>query len=164
MSMYPMPSSTASLEDRFWGQVDRHPTDCWMWTGYAPGGYGRLRRGPKVYLTHRLAYHFANGPIPEGMLVCHTCDNPGCCRPSHLFLGTHKDNAADMWAKGRQSKLRPTSPRGEDHARTQLRESDVQEIRMLKKMGYTAKELSQRYPVGLQGIYLICHGKTWRHV
>ena len=66
-------------------------------------GYGKMWVGDKLMLTHRFAYEVAYGPIPEGMKVCHECDNPRCCNVKHLFLGTQSDNLADMRAKGRLS-------------------------------------------------------------
>ena len=86
----------------FWGQTKR-VGDCWEWQGaISDTGYGAFRLGPKLLTnTHRYAYHLANRRIPEGMFVLHHCDNPPCVRPSHLFLGTAKDNNADLWAKGR---------------------------------------------------------------
>lgn len=92
-------------ETRFWAKVDR-TDDCWTWTAATTGsGYGRFghqnARGGWV-AAHRFAYELANGPIPDGMFVCHKCDNPPCVNPSHLFLGTHQDNMRDMDAKGRR--------------------------------------------------------------
>ncbi len=83
-------------------------TPCMEWQGARlPKGYGKIgdrrQKGTGWALTHRIAYEAAFGPIPDGQLVCHHCDNPPCCNPDHLFLGTHVDNAADMWAKGRQN-------------------------------------------------------------
>lgn len=80
--------------------------ECWEWQGTRlPSGYGRIGIAGKgqgvTDLTHRVAYRIANGEIPPGMEVCHTCDNPPCCNPDHLFLGTHADNMRDMSAKGR---------------------------------------------------------------
>lgn len=88
---------------RFWKGL-RPDGDCLVWTGYrAQNGYGRCYMGGRAPLyTHRVAWELANGqPIPDGMSVLHRCDNPPCCNPSHLFLGTQPDNLADMYAKGR---------------------------------------------------------------
>jgi hypothetical protein len=102
-----MPEAAKTVQDiadRFWARVDRTttPDGCWPWTGGAGGfGYGRLRLGKKKVMTHRVAWELTNGPIPEGILVLHDCDNPPCCRPDHLFLGDHAANVADRHAKGR---------------------------------------------------------------
>lgn len=82
----------------FWSMVAKSD-GCWVWTGTRwSTGYGRLVGGRAA---HRVAWELTNGPIPRGLLVCHHCDNPPCCRPDHLFLGTSKDNAMDASAKGR---------------------------------------------------------------
>lgn len=79
-------------------------TGCWDWLRYKnKGGYGRGRYLGKICLAHRSSYEYHVEPIPKGMLVCHTCDNPPCINPEHLFLGTSKDNAIDMIKKGRNN-------------------------------------------------------------
>lgn len=87
---------------RFWNHVLK-TAKCWWWTGALDGqGYGRVRRDKVLHPAHRLAWIDANGPIPDGLYVCHRCDNRKCVRPDHLFLGTAKDNTQDMIAKGRR--------------------------------------------------------------
>lgn len=91
--------------ERFWAKVDKSG-DCWVWTAAKHDfGYGvfQLGRGPSEGLrrAHVLSWLWSNGPIPDGLVVCHRCDNPPCVRPDHLFLGTLGDNTRDMVAKGR---------------------------------------------------------------
>jgi hypothetical protein len=83
---------------RFWSKVDIAGDDeCWFWTGCTHDSYGVFSR----IKTHRIAWTLSNGPIPTGMLVCHSCDNPPCCNPKHLWSGTQEDNEADKISKGR---------------------------------------------------------------
>ena len=86
-----------------WRRVDqRGPDECWEWTGSRfTDGYGQVGYQHKHWRAHRLIYTFVYGDIPEGLFVCHTCDHPLCCNPSHLWLGTPLDNHNDMKAKGR---------------------------------------------------------------
>lgn len=100
----------------FWSFVDRKgPNDCWPYVGGKRRercnanrviDYGKYKaRDGKTWNAHRYSWFLTNGPIPDGLMVCHTCDNPPCCNPAHLFLGTSQDNADDMVAKGRQYRI-----------------------------------------------------------
>ncbi len=108
VTLLPIPAGTqrvytrGDLATRFWPHVEKGE-GCWRWTG-AQGrtGHGTINLGGGRFGgAHRVAYTLTRGPIPEGMSVCHTCDNGWCVRPEHLFLGTQGDNIRDMIAKGR---------------------------------------------------------------
>lgn len=97
-----------SLPERFWLNVEKS-AGCWEWIGAKRStGYGQIVKDHRNYLAHRVAWELTNGPIPDGMFVCHHCDNRTCVRPDHLFLGTTTDNMRDMVAKGRHfSRTKP---------------------------------------------------------
>ena len=92
------------LSERFWSKVDKQgSTECWPWTASVVKnlGYGQFGMGGTMMRSHRVAWELSNGPIPAGMFVLHKCDNPPCCNPQHLFIGTQTDNMQDALAKGR---------------------------------------------------------------
>lgn len=140
--------------------------ECWEWTGRKdPNGYGRLdaRLNANVrtmpLLAHRLAYTFHCGPITDEQVVCHSCDNPPCCNPAHLFIGTPADNNADMDAKGRRAF--PPVRRGEASNKSRLTASQVLEIR---KAEGTLRALGEKYGVSGTAIAYIKKGRNWAHV
>jgi hypothetical protein len=132
--------------------------DCWEWISpFNSGGYGVMRFNRKLWQTHRLSYVLSKGPIPEGMLVCHTCDNRKCINPDHLFLGTYKDNYDDSKQKGRNS-------RGEAHGNHVLDSDSVLEIRRLRNAGESLNSLARKFMVDKTTIDRAAKGICWNHV
>ena len=126
--------------------------DCIEWQGWVgQGGYGQayIAIGPNrarfMVRAHRMAWIAEYGSIPDGLLVCHHCDNRRCVNPEHLFLGTHKDNTADMDAKGRG--VRPRLP-GESNPSSKLTEAAVRDIRQQ----YAAGGISQSQLAAVYGV------------
>lgn len=115
-------------KDCFWKKIEKKSSsDCWEWLGGCDTyGYGAANTRIKNYKAHRVAYGLTYGLIPDGMCVCHICDNPPCCNPNHLFLGTPKDNMMD-----RDKKHRGIHFFGEKCASHKLKECDVIEIKKL---------------------------------
>lgn len=109
--------------------------------------YGRIKVGGRDILAHRYAYTLAHGEIPSGMSVCHHCDNPKCCNPEHLFIGTHRQNMGDMATKGRASKASNPKPTGEKSPTAKLLDSQVEEIRARRASGETVTSLAYAYGV-----------------
>ena len=150
----------------FWKKVEIKSEDiCWEWTACKnKKGYGQFRIDKKIYSSHRISYILANGQIPEDdsfyktLFVCHSCDNPSCVNPNHLFLGTCKDNSEDKVSKNRQLK-------GIKHGLHKLTEQEVLEIRFKWGTGfYTQKQLSEEYGVSQMQISFIVNIKQWRHI
>jgi len=171
-----VPPLTAKDLSRFWARVDVRGTDeCWPWTAGRNGrGYGRFNLRGKMYSAHRVAWVIANGSVPEAMCIRHlACDNPPCCNPAHLAVGTDADNMADMKAKqraptgerhGRRTQPEATA-RGEKGGRAKLTATDVLAIRERYATGeMTQKALAQEYAVGPTLIWSIVHGVIWKHV
>jgi hypothetical protein len=88
--------------DRFWNSVDIvEESECWLWSkGLTQDGYGKFKCKHKTWVASRFAYYITRGFLPDGMLICHKCDNPKCCNPSHIYLGTSKENLREASLKG----------------------------------------------------------------
>jgi hypothetical protein len=173
------------IAGRFWKYVDSSggKNACWEWTQSNRNGYGACWEFGVQLIAHRVAYSLANGPIPKGMCVCHSCDNPACCNPRHLWLGTQAENLADGRRKGR---IRPPKvsrerqargdrhgshthperlPRGSSHKNSKLTERQVVAIRAAyAKGGVSFKKLGERFGVAAGTVHIIVHRKAWKHV
>jgi hypothetical protein len=151
----------------FWSKVDVKDgtTECWPWLGAKNlQGYGHVKVGSKVRGAHRVAWELCNFEIPQGYVVMHLCDNPMCCNPHHLVLGTHKANYADMALKNRGN-YHKNRPAGERIHKAKLTAEVVKEIRREYAQGnVTHDNLADRYGVTQTTIGRVLKNKTWRHV
>lgn len=139
-------------------------TGCWNWTSghIGAGGRGRIRYEGREQYAYRVAYQVYVGPIPDGMFVCHSCDNPRCVRPEHLFLGTHIDNMRDMHSKRRGSP--PPILLGESNNMARLVERDVLTIRSRYAAGENCNTIAADYGIGRNPVDKIIRGIAWPHV
>ena len=111
---------------RFWSKVDKTNT-CWVWKAFKnDSGYGLFSIKRHMYRAHRIAWELTNGQIPDGIEVCHHCDNPACVRPDHLFLGTQNDNIQDGINKGRINLKENNQPSGEANGKAILKNTEVE--------------------------------------
>jgi hypothetical protein len=153
------------MKRRFWSKVQIQ-WECWLWTGcHNSGGYGQFMIGSRtdgsrrVEKAHRVAWTLVFGPIPEAMCICHHCDNPSCVRPSHLFLGTHRDNILDMHSKGRHE---GGAHRGQKHHNVKLTLADVQELRRRYASGGVSQaRLGKEFGICQAHVGRIVRGERW---
>jgi hypothetical protein len=184
---------TPEQEARFWSKVyKRGPEECWLWgAGRSGDGYGASVALGREQQTgsHRVAWMIENGPIPNGLCVCHRCDTPLCCNPRHLFLGSSSDNTADRHSKGRDargdksglrlhperaargdrngSRLHPeclNPPIGERSGHAKLSCLDVVAIRHLIASGYETKYVARTFGISDSEASRIYLRTRWAHV
>lgn len=149
---------------RFWSKVEK-TDDCWLWiAGTDKNGYGLIKLDGRSLRAHRISWMLKNNQlIPNQMFVCHSCDNPSCVNPAHLWLGTAQDNARDRDVKGRHGFGRVGATyRGQDHHQAKLTKEAVLEIRSCKSK--TQRLLAQEYGVSEATISLIKSRKIWTHI
>lgn len=152
-----------TLVNRFHaGYTVDHQTGCWLWfKARSDKGYGSISVGSRKEAggrrerpAHRVSWELVNGPIKDGLFVCHKCDRKACVNPEHLFLGTAQANSADMTSKGR-------SAHGTRHPLAKLSDAAVIQIR---SGAYSRKELAIRFGVNRSTIDRVCLGQSWRHI
>ena len=138
-----------------------YKTQCWEWNGTIEhNGYGRTTYSGGIIKAHRLSWMIHFGDIPNGICVCHHCDNPKCCNPEHLFIGSHRDNLIDRNSKGRYA-----YPKGENHSGSKLTNAAVKTIRkdyVLRKVGLDF--FAKLFSVDRTLIHLVLKRKIWKHV
>ncbi len=142
-------------------------TGCHVWTGGRNNhGYGKLYADGEKRYAHRLAWELENGPIPDGLHVCHQCDNPPCVNPTHLFIGTRYDNLRDAASKGRcgPQRYHDRYPYGELVGNSKLKDTDVIDIRRRLVTGEMQVTLAREYGVHKTLISCIARRTIWRHL
>jgi hypothetical protein len=149
---------------RFWDKVTKssNPDACWGWTAFIdPDGYGKLKVREYSNWRHmaasRLSWLIHIGSIPKGKNVCHTCDNPQCTNPKHLWLGTARQNQLDKVKKQRQAI-------GSNCGAAKLNETEVREIKIRIQNGETDSSICLDYRVSPGAIWWIRKGVRWAHV
>jgi hypothetical protein len=145
----------SSRTEKFWRRVLIGTSDgCWNWCGRkSPKGYGRWEHDGRIIGAHRFAYMLTKGVIPDGLMLRHSCDNPGCVNPAHLEPGTARQNAADAIERGRFCK-------GERNGRAKLTPQEVISIRA-NPAGLNVTRLAQAFGVSKATISLIRSNKRW---
>ena len=152
---------TESLRRRFAAKVSTDtPDKCWEWHGAARNGYGAIKHNRVVLSAHIVAFVVAGNEVPDGKIVCHTCDNRLCCNPAHLYCGTPTDNVRDMQARRR---VRP--PRGEEMYNAKLTDEIVRQIWALKVLyGHGRHRIAKRLNLPVHRVGCVLKRQAWRHV
>jgi hypothetical protein len=146
-------------EEKIHYEVDSS-SGCWNWLGtLTKSGYGVFHLGNKHLRAHRVVFEKYKGSIPSGTNICHSCDNPRCVNPDHLFAGTHAENMRDMSIKGRTSKLK-----GENHPCAKLTEEIVKKIKLLLASNTSHKIIATSFSVSTATVAAISQRRLWKNV
>jgi hypothetical protein len=143
---------------RFWHFVSKPLAEdgCWEWIGRKNyKGYGQMKIKDRGILAHRFSYELHIGKIPDGLCVCHHCDNRACVNPNHFFLGTNADNTRDRDQKGRKAL-------GEHNGKSKLTERDVIKIKNMLPGGMSASEIARQFNSASNTIFAIKVGRSWK--
>lgn len=144
------PKDIQRFESKF---TKGNPEECWEWQGKLNRKRGRFSVGAVTRYAYRFAYWIYRGEIPDGLSVCHTCDNPSCVNPDHLWLGTQVDNMRDMALKSRGR-----------NAQTKLTPKQVKDIREKVSQGFKQKDIAAVYSVCPENISNIVNYKSWKYI
>lgn len=152
----PFPISDKTCVDRFMDKVFHSPDGCWYWLGKSQTrGYGVITYMNNFYSAHRVSYQMFNGPVENGLFVCHSCDNRLCVNPNHLWLGTCADNSADMVKKGRS-----VNQAGTRNPNNKLTLEQCKQIKSLKGK-HTCKEIANMFKVSETQVGRISNNRHW---
>jgi hypothetical protein len=146
------------MPERFWNKVNKSGGEdsCWTWTASTDGcGYGEFRQDERIAKAHRISWELANGSIPEGSHIIHTCDNPPCVNPRHLVAADMRTNMLDMWSKGRHPCI---------NGNRKLTDDQVKTIRERIATGESLASIGKHYKVSAGTIWFIKTGWNYKHV
>jgi len=162
------PGRPSNTPDVLWSKVDKRGEDeCWEWKGYKNAeGYGRTWINDVGYYAHRVIFNLVNPNIiqlsapkdsADNGYILHTCDNPSCCNPKHLFVGNHQDNMADKFNKNRQKRFPSDSG-----PRCKLSMTQARQARELKKNGMSTRDLAKQFGLSLPSMKTLLAGKSYK--
>lgn len=155
-----------STKCKLLGEIKKR-NGCWEWQGKLhPNGYGyttNYETGKREHV-HRVSHKIFKGEIPQGLCVCHKCDNRKCINPSHFFIGTQKENIHDAISKGRMECVKLFASKGENNPNAKLDDERVRKIKLEIKEGIRCTVIARKYGISSSVLYLIRDGKAWKHI